>query len=129
MSKQNDVEQISGMFDTLRGKLDNMSNNIKTISSSLVELTEEITMAMTQVSNNLETIIEVFEKTFQFSQLSSSNITIERIADKIKDKFNIDDFQENILELNQLIGTLKDLKENAGENEGENEKKNSMIEE
>ncbi|MBD3228042.1 MAG: hypothetical protein GF329_07620 [Candidatus Lokiarchaeota archaeon] len=126
MSNQGDIEQISGLFDNLRGKLDKMSNNIEIISGSLVNLTDEINEAMTHVSDNLETIIEVFEKTFQFSQLSSSNITIERIADKIKDKFDIDEFQENLEELNQLISTLRELKEEEPDDESTDKEKDRI---
>lgn len=109
------VDQISEMFDTLKGKIDRMSNNIENIAGSMVTLTDQINEAMNHVSGNLENLIDVFEKTFQFKELTTSNKTIEKIADKMKDKFDLEEFNKNLGELNNLIMTLKKLKEEPNE--------------
>ncbi|MHA1271243.1 MAG: hypothetical protein ACTSPY_15735 [Candidatus Helarchaeota archaeon] len=115
MSNKNDPNQISIMFQNLTTKLDKMASNIDNIAVSLVNLTNTINESMMQVSDHLEDLIAVFEKTFQIKELAKSNTIIENISEKLDKKFSIDDFQNTLGELNELITTLKELKEKGGE--------------
>ena len=115
MSEQNEINQISAMFDNLNGKLDKMSKNIENIAISLVNLTQQINDSMINVSDNLGGLINVFEKTFKFSDLSNSNKIIASIAEKMNDKFDVNSFQNTIGEVHTLIKTLKQLQDGDGE--------------
>ncbi|MHA1694367.1 MAG: hypothetical protein ACTSXT_16630 [Candidatus Helarchaeota archaeon] len=115
MSDQSEVNQISALFENLSEKLDKMSKNIDNISASLINLTDTINESMLQVSDHLEDLINVFEKTFQFRDLANSNKIIENISKKIEDKFDVTDFQNTLNELNEIIQELKELKENSGD--------------
>ncbi|MHA1232191.1 MAG: hypothetical protein ACTSRP_25070 [Candidatus Helarchaeota archaeon] len=120
---EGDVDKISQMFNNLTSRIDKMSQNIENISQSLVELSKIINESMMHVSEHLEDLIQAFDQIFKFKDLISSSNLIQNFSEKLAEKFNEDEFHATINEINELIMTLKELKEcEIKEEEKEEEK-------